>query len=160
MTITGERLLDHRLEYLEYEGPLSDDRGRCVSRTASGDYETLIAGETLSEDAAALSVLMRGKTVGGSELFWKAEFKLTDASNQSWRLSFFGGLTFSRGDLLRRFRFFFGLGRIDSSSNRQPALGQMHRFDDQIAAFIKNVDRNFHDGDWIVLQLLPIDADS
>ena len=90
VTITGERLLDHRLEYLEYEGPLSDDRG-CVSRTASGDYETLSAGETLSEDAAALSVLMRGEIVGGSELFWKAEFKLTDASNQSWRLSFLAG---------------------------------------------------------------------
>ena len=37
---TMEALPDHRLEYLEYEGPLSGERGE-VTRVCSGSYEKL-----------------------------------------------------------------------------------------------------------------------
>ena len=37
-------LSDHRLEYLEYEGPLSDNRGN-VRRCDSGTYDTLDRSE-------------------------------------------------------------------------------------------------------------------
>ena len=35
---TGQRLADHRLEYLDYEGPISNDRGH-VKRVARGIFE-------------------------------------------------------------------------------------------------------------------------
>ena len=35
-----EKLVDHRREYLTYEGPISNDRGR-VTRVESGTYEPL-----------------------------------------------------------------------------------------------------------------------
>ncbi len=36
-SVVAESLANHRLTYLDYEGPLSDNRGR-VSRVASGDF--------------------------------------------------------------------------------------------------------------------------
>jgi hypothetical protein len=41
--VKAEPLGDHRIDYLEYEGPVSGDRGR-VARWDSGSYEIL--GET------------------------------------------------------------------------------------------------------------------
>ena len=38
--VAAERLPDHRLDYLNYEGPVSGDRG-CVSRVDWGTYEPL-----------------------------------------------------------------------------------------------------------------------
>ena len=38
--IEAERLFDHRLKYLDYEGPISGDRG-AVTRWDSGQYELL-----------------------------------------------------------------------------------------------------------------------
>lgn len=43
-TIPAERLPDHRLAYLDYEGPVAGDRG-VVSRWDAGSYERLDAGE-------------------------------------------------------------------------------------------------------------------
>ena len=39
---TAEPLSDHRLDYLEYEGPISGDRG-CVTRWDCGEYSVLEA---------------------------------------------------------------------------------------------------------------------
>lgn len=39
-TVSAVRLADHRLAYLDYEGPLTDDRGD-VHRCDSGTYELL-----------------------------------------------------------------------------------------------------------------------
>ena len=39
-TVEAEQLADHRLAYLEYEGPVSGDRGS-VSRVAAGDFELI-----------------------------------------------------------------------------------------------------------------------
>lgn len=39
-TLSGKRLPDHRLHYLDYEGPVSNDRGE-VRRIDSGTYRTL-----------------------------------------------------------------------------------------------------------------------
>lgn len=38
--VTARRLADHRLAYLEYEGPLTNDRGH-VTRIAGGEYTFL-----------------------------------------------------------------------------------------------------------------------
>jgi hypothetical protein len=38
--IAAQKLADHRLAYLEYEGPLTDNRGE-VARHDEGDYEVL-----------------------------------------------------------------------------------------------------------------------
>jgi hypothetical protein len=37
VTVTAERLADHRREFLEYEGPVSGDRGQ-VRRVAAGEF--------------------------------------------------------------------------------------------------------------------------
>ncbi len=38
--VVASRLVDHRVAYLDYEGPLTKDRGN-VSRIASGEFEIL-----------------------------------------------------------------------------------------------------------------------
>lgn len=43
-SVTAERLSDHRLAYLDYEGPVSGDRGS-VKRVASGNFEPLAISE-------------------------------------------------------------------------------------------------------------------
>lgn len=45
---TAEPLSEHRLDYLEYEGPVSGDRG-CVSRWDCGEYSTLQAEDDYLE---------------------------------------------------------------------------------------------------------------
>jgi hypothetical protein len=42
-----EKLPDHRREYLDYEGPVSNDRGR-VARVECGTYETFPQDEPLA----------------------------------------------------------------------------------------------------------------
>jgi hypothetical protein len=51
-------LPDHRLAYLDYEGPLSGDRGR-VTQWDRGDYELI------SESPAICQVILRGKKLHG-----------------------------------------------------------------------------------------------
>ena len=43
--IPAEAIADHRLHYLDYEGPVSKDRG-CVSRVAAGRFE-VAAGDQI-----------------------------------------------------------------------------------------------------------------
>src|SRR5438067_12628097 len=57
--VSAERLPDHRLEYLDYEGAVSQDRG-VVSRVDSGRYEIL------QETATALAVKLRGQKIEGT----------------------------------------------------------------------------------------------
>ncbi|HUE74229.1 MAG TPA: DNA polymerase ligase N-terminal domain-containing protein [Pirellulaceae bacterium] len=45
-TVPCEQLADHRLAYLDYEGPISGGRGH-VTRHESGEYEIVETGETL-----------------------------------------------------------------------------------------------------------------
>ncbi|MBW8883924.1 MAG: hypothetical protein JF612_03920 [Planctomycetia bacterium] len=57
--VSAERLPDHRIEYLDYEGALSRDRG-IVSRIDSGHYELL------QETATTLVVQLRGEKIQGT----------------------------------------------------------------------------------------------
>lgn len=52
-TVTAEKLADHRLAYLEYEGPVSNDRGS-VSRWDAGEYEKI------REEAQDIAVRLSG----------------------------------------------------------------------------------------------------
>jgi hypothetical protein len=73
--IDAEHLADHRLAYLEYEGPLSGNRGS-VRRFDGGEY-------TLVEDADdSVVVELRGSVIKG-----RAALKRNDKSG-GWRLEF------------------------------------------------------------------------
>lgn len=56
--IPAEPLADHRIAYLDYEGPVSGNRGE-VRRWDAGTYEVV------SETAAELAVTLRGSKVRG-----------------------------------------------------------------------------------------------
>lgn len=60
-TVTAERIGDHRREYLEYEGPVSCDRGT-VRMYDSGEYRVL------HETDDALEVALEGKLLHGTML--------------------------------------------------------------------------------------------
>ncbi|BBO32155.1 DNA polymerase ligase N-terminal domain-containing protein [Lacipirellula parvula] len=57
-TIEATRIADHRIAYLNYEGPVSGGRGT-VTRVDQGEYEVA------SEDAASLSVRLKGSRCHG-----------------------------------------------------------------------------------------------
>jgi hypothetical protein len=57
--IAAERLPDHRLQYLDYEGPVSGDRG-AVKRIAWGTYEST---DSHIPDADELSVSISGESL-------------------------------------------------------------------------------------------------
>jgi len=71
-TISAEQLADHRLAYLDYEGPISGDRG-VVSRWDCGSYELLdsVAGE--------LCFLMHGNRLSG-----RAVLTSDSSHSESW----------------------------------------------------------------------------
>ena len=56
-TVRAERIGDHRLQYLDYEGPVSRDRGQ-VSRWDAGTYRILNETE---EELTVLLFGMRGE---------------------------------------------------------------------------------------------------
>ena len=61
--VRAERLADHRLDYLEYEGPLSEGRGN-VRRIATGIYALVEASERrivarLAEPLSGIALLSR-----------------------------------------------------------------------------------------------------
>jgi hypothetical protein len=64
-TIAAEPLPDHRLDYLDYEGPISRNRGRVV-RWDHGEYEVL------EESSARLFICMRGARLRGQAVLEKA----------------------------------------------------------------------------------------
>jgi hypothetical protein len=57
-TIAAEALADHRLAYLEFEGPISGGRGT-VTRWDQGPYELL------AESPAGLELSLAGKRISG-----------------------------------------------------------------------------------------------
>ena len=58
-TVTATQLADHRLHYLEYEGPISDGRGN-VTRVDRGTYEIVQRSET------RLRVNLKGSRLTGT----------------------------------------------------------------------------------------------
>ena len=70
-TVPAARLADHRLDYLQYEGPLSGDRGS-VRRVACGTYEVR------EENAQRLIVELQGSLLRGSVTIAQKE--------RSWRV--------------------------------------------------------------------------
>src|SRR5262245_10170293 len=56
--VAGVRTFDHRLVYLDYEGPISGNRGS-VKRYDRGEYEWLERG------AESLTVQLRGQCLAG-----------------------------------------------------------------------------------------------
>jgi hypothetical protein len=74
--INADALADHRLAYLDYEGPISGDRG-CVSRWDQGEYEVL------TEHPDELTV-----RIAGQRLIGTASLRRTDAESQRWIFGF------------------------------------------------------------------------
>jgi len=72
--IAAETLPDHRLAYLEYEGPVSDDRGT-VSRWDRGHYSVLQQNED------SLAVQLAGEKLNGPAL-------LSRQSDTMWLLRY------------------------------------------------------------------------
>jgi hypothetical protein len=56
--VVAEQLPDHRRDYLEYEGPVSGDRGS-VTRWDAGDFEWI------SRDANQLRIRVQGRQLKG-----------------------------------------------------------------------------------------------
>jgi hypothetical protein len=74
-TISVEALAPHRRHYLDYEGPVSNDRGR-VSRWDKGEYEIQ------SETASRIEFDLRGAKLDG-----RAVLSIDEASS-SWTFYF------------------------------------------------------------------------
>jgi hypothetical protein len=74
--IVAERLPDHRLVYLDYQGEISASRGR-VSRVDAGSYDLL------SEADAELAVELHGQTLHGTLVLAKLP-----GEGQRWRVVF------------------------------------------------------------------------
>ncbi len=74
--IVANRLADHRLHYLDYEGPLDGDRGE-VHRVDSGGYEIEVAGE----DCLEVRLI-------GTKLRGRVRLVRDGQDNQRWWFSF------------------------------------------------------------------------
>jgi len=71
-----EALADHRLTYLDYEGPISGERG-AVSRHDQGEYQSLV------DEVQEVRVLLRGQRLRGT-----LTLRREPDTDQRWRLSF------------------------------------------------------------------------
>jgi hypothetical protein len=74
-TIDAEKLAEHRLDYLEYEGPISAGRGE-VSRWDWGQYELVEQSES-----GMIAIL------DGRQGLARATLEQTDDQLQSWRFT-------------------------------------------------------------------------
>ncbi len=74
--IQAEALPDHRLSYLDYEGPVSDNRGS-VSRVEAGEYEVL------EESAGLMRVSLAGNVLRGN-----LELRQEEGSAAQWTARF------------------------------------------------------------------------
>jgi DNA polymerase Ligase (LigD) len=75
-SVAAEQLADHRLAYLEYEGPVSGNRGT-VKRLDAGTYENRrLTPDRLVVDAA------------GNEIRGEIELRRTAGNATQWQLSF------------------------------------------------------------------------
>jgi hypothetical protein len=88
--VVAERLADHRLAYLDYEGPLSDDRGS-VTRWDCGTF-------TWQQDTAeAVEVRLDGARLCGTLAIRVQQGIVTqdavpeDRATQRWRVEFTPG---------------------------------------------------------------------
>ena len=75
---TATKLADHRLAYLDYEGPVSGDRGE-VRRVQSGDYLASQWSEVLTTcelRSSGRSLICELRHKSGEE--WSAEFRAAD----------------------------------------------------------------------------------
>ena len=75
----AQQLADHRLDYLEYEGPISGGRGR-VSRWDEGDFQWIEKTDT------RLSVLLDGQRHSGVASFMRLPEE-DGAASQRWSVS-------------------------------------------------------------------------
>jgi hypothetical protein len=71
-SVTALRLADHRLAYLDYEGPVSGGRGE-VRRADAGEFSWQKRGE------ARIIVELRG-------VRFRGEFTLEELPDETWRL--------------------------------------------------------------------------
>lgn len=70
----GERLPDHRLAYLDYEGPVSGDRGH-VTRWDAGEYQ--LTADTAEQIAG---------TLAGQRL--RGQLRMTRRDDHFWSVAF------------------------------------------------------------------------
>lgn len=73
--IEAERLPDHRLAYLDYEGPISGDRGS-VGRWDSGDFELI------SESPEEWVLAIAGRRLSGRLIFHR------ETAGTAWQCRF------------------------------------------------------------------------
>ena len=78
LVIAAETLPDHRLAYLDYEGPVSGNRG-FVKRWDAGEYELI------AEDDSRIRIALSGERIRG-------EFELRCDDNGDWRFTAACGL--------------------------------------------------------------------
>jgi len=76
MEILGHKLPDHRLAYLDYEGPVSGGRGS-VSRFDSGDYRVL------RRSGPEMEVFLSGERLAG-----RVSLRRAEGEPDCWILSF------------------------------------------------------------------------
>ena len=75
-TVTAISVTDHRIDYLDYEGPVSGDRG-FVQQCDTGTYQLL------DQSAAQLEVLLNGQHLHG-----KVRLEVSSANaNAPWLLT-------------------------------------------------------------------------
>lgn len=74
-TVAALQLADHRLDYLEYEGPVSGNRGS-VKRIDCGEY-VVLAESSEQLEIALLGELLRGRATLS-----------TTSEHQRWRFAF------------------------------------------------------------------------
>ena len=74
--IDAESLADHRIEYLDYEGPVSGDRGT-VRRWDAGTYEFV------RQTDRELVILLEGKRLRGTAML----ARLGDDDTREWRFA-------------------------------------------------------------------------
>jgi hypothetical protein len=75
-SMVAERLVDHRLEYLRYEGPISGGRGR-VTRWDDGTYRAELVGPM------RLELAVHGRRLSGLVVLTCAE-----GDYRNWRFEF------------------------------------------------------------------------
>ncbi|MCH2114474.1 MAG: hypothetical protein MK171_06140 [Pirellulales bacterium] len=75
-TVPVVRLPDHRLAYLDYEGPLTDDRGD-VHRCDSGTYELLVRADSCQH------IRLHGALLGSDVQFeqYETNYRVTASSS-------------------------------------------------------------------------------
>jgi hypothetical protein len=78
LPVSAQRLADHRLAYLDYEGEVSGDRGS-VTRVDEGQYELL------AESTEQIRVRVAGQMLRGTLVIAKAAGEV-----QRWRISLDG----------------------------------------------------------------------